>query len=144
MRELWPLITAANTDVGNRQGQRDARNACVAPPLSQLRIRFLGEIRGTRILERAIQRVTERTANANAIVDEAIAAGLDGSDRIVVGLKMLRAELLSVKADLERELERIVLDCTVCGRTVHFIGGLGVRAGHWGHAEPAPHGEPAL
>jgi hypothetical protein len=71
-------------------------------------------------------------------------AGLDGSDKIVVGTKMLRAELLSVKGDLERELERVVLDCVVCGRTVHFVGGLGVRAGHWAHAEPAPHATPKL
>jgi hypothetical protein len=97
-----------------------------------------------RVLERAIRRVTEQAAQANSIVDEAMVAGFDGSDRIVVGVKMLRAELLSVKADLERELERIVLDCAVCGRTVHYVGGLGVRAGHWGHAEPAPHETPKL
>jgi hypothetical protein len=59
-------------------------------------------------------------------------------------VKVLRAELLSVKADLERELERIVLDCVVCGRTVHYLGGLGVRAGHWAHAEPAPHATPKV
>jgi hypothetical protein len=59
-------------------------------------------------------------------------------------MKMLRAELLSVKADLERKLERVVLDCTVCGRTVHYVGGLGVRSGHWAHAEPAPHETPKL
>lgn len=63
-------------------------------------------------------------------------AGLDGSDRIVVSMKMLRAELLSVKADLERELEKAVLDCTVCGKRVHYVGGLGARAGRWAHAEP--------
>jgi hypothetical protein len=49
-----------------------------------------------------------------------------------------------VKADLERVLERLVLDCIVCGRTVHYVGGLGVRAGHWAHAEPAPHATPKL
>jgi hypothetical protein len=49
-----------------------------------------------------------------------------------------------VKADLERELERLVLDCVVCGRTVHYVGGLGVRAGHWAHDEPAPHATPKL
>jgi hypothetical protein len=73
-----------------------------------------------------------------------VAAGLDGSDAVTVSVKMLRQELLGVRADLERELERVVLDCVVCGRTVHFVGGLGVRAGQWAHAEPAPHGEPTL
>jgi hypothetical protein len=73
-----------------------------------------------------------------------MAAGLDGSYRLVVGVKMLRAELLSVKADLERELERVLLDCVVCGKRVHYVGGLGVRAGHSSHSEPAPHATPKL
>lgn len=96
------------------------------------------------VLERAIRAVTEQAANADSIVDEVMAAGLDGSDPITVHVKQLRAELLSAKADLERELERVVLDCTVCGRTVHYVGGLGVRAGHWAHSEPAPHATPKL
>jgi hypothetical protein len=40
------------------------------------------------VLERAIQRVTEQAVNANAIVDETIAPGFDGSDRLVVSVKM--------------------------------------------------------
>jgi hypothetical protein len=88
--------------------------------------------------------VTEQAANADALVDKAMAAGMDGSDPITIHVKQLRAELLAVKADLERELERVVLDCTVCGRTAHYVGGLGVRAGHWAHAEPAPHATPKL
>jgi hypothetical protein len=88
------------------------------------------------VLERAIQRVTEQAANADAIVAEAMDAGIDGSTPFVVNLKMLRAELLSVKGDLERELERAVLDCVVCGVPAHYVGGLGVKAGHWAHAEP--------
>ena len=59
-------------------------------------------------------------------------AGLDGNDRVTIGVKMLRAKLLNVKADLERELERQVLDCSVCGRKVHYVGGLGVKARHLG------------
>lgn len=96
------------------------------------------------VLERAIQRVTEQTANADAIVDEALVADLDGADKIVVSTNMLRAELLSVKADLERELEKVFLDCAVCGKRVHYVGGLGVRAGRGAHAEPAPHATPKL
>lgn len=49
-----------------------------------------------------------------------------------------------MKADLERELERLVLDSAVCGKTVHYVGGLDVRAGHGAHAEPAPHATPKL
>jgi hypothetical protein len=96
------------------------------------------------VLEPAIRRVTEQAANADAIVDEGMAAGLDGSAPLVVNIKMLRAELLSVKADLERELEKVVLDCAVCGKRVHYVGSLGVRAGHWAHAEPAPHETPKV
>jgi hypothetical protein len=57
---------------------------------------------------------------------------------------MLRGEPLSVKGDLERELEGECLDCVVCGVPAHYIGGLGVRAGHWAHASPAPHQTPKL
>jgi hypothetical protein len=40
---------------------------------------------------------------------------------------MLRLELLKVKADLERELEDLVLDCRRCGLDVYWVAGLGVR-----------------
>jgi hypothetical protein len=41
---------------------------------------------------------------ADALVDEALGSGLDGSHPITVQAKMLRLELLRVKADIEREL----------------------------------------
>jgi hypothetical protein len=44
---------------------------------------------------------------------------------------MLRLELLKVKADLERELGQLVLDCSCCGQTVHWVAGLGVSPGDW-------------
>jgi hypothetical protein len=78
------------------------------------------------------------------VVDEAFKAGLDGSHPLTLSAKMLRLELLNVKADLERELGRLVLDCSDCGRTVHWVAGLGSRPGHWAHRELAPHGEPVL
>ena len=56
--------------------------------------------------------------------------------------KMLRLELLKVKADLERQTW--VPNCTKCGLEVHWVSGLGVTPGHWGHREGAPHGEPTL
>jgi hypothetical protein len=61
---------------------------------------------------------------------------------VTVHAKMLRLELLKVKADLERETWS--LNCTNCGLDVHWVGVLGVSPGRWAHAEPAPHGEPAL
>jgi hypothetical protein len=95
------------------------------------------------VVERSIRRVTEQAAKANEIVAQAMDAGLDGSSPLVVNMKMIRAELLSVKDDLERELEREVLNCVVCGVPAHYVGGLGVRAGR-SHAEPAPHDTPKI
>jgi hypothetical protein len=56
--------------------------------------------------------VADQAKNANAIVDEAHDTGLDGSHPVTLQAKMLRLELLNVKADLERELGRLVLHCT--------------------------------
>ena len=75
---------------------------------------------------------------------EAIGAGLGGSHPVTLHAKMLRLELLNMKADLERELDQLVLDCTSCGRRVHWVAGLGVTLGHWAHREPAPRHEPAI
>jgi len=98
------------------------------------------------ILERAVRAVSEQAAKADALVlvDEALAAGLDGSHPVTLQAKMVRQQLLLVKADLERELGRLVLDCSACGRTVHWVAGLAVAPGHWAHREPAPHGEPMI
>ena len=100
--------------------------------------------REREVLERAVRAVSAQAAKADAVVGEAHAAGLDGSHPLTVRTKMLRQELLQVKADLERELGGWVLDCSECGRTVHWVAGLGVAPGHWGHREPAPHGEPVV
>jgi hypothetical protein len=65
----------------------------------------LGVARQEReILERAV-RAEEQAAVASVILDEALDAGLGGSHPVTVHAKMLRLELLKVKADLERELE---------------------------------------
>jgi hypothetical protein len=96
------------------------------------------------ILERAVRTVAEQAKNAIVIVDEAYSAGLDGSHPVMLQAKMFRLELLNVKADLERELGRLVLHCTACGLDVHWVAGLSAQPGHWAHREPAPHGEPVL
>jgi hypothetical protein len=96
------------------------------------------------ILERPIKAVTEQAVKADDLVDEAIATGLGRSDMLVVHAKMLRLELLNVKADLERELGTWSLNCKACGRDVHWVSGLGVHGGRWAHAEPAPHGGPVV
>jgi hypothetical protein len=54
-------------------------------------------------------------------VAEALKAGLDGSHPLALQAKMLRVELLNVKADLERELGRLVLDCSKV-RPAHPLG----------------------
>jgi hypothetical protein len=107
------------------------------------RLAFLHMARREReILEHAVHTIGEQAAKANELVDEAKAAG-GGDHPVTVHAKMLRLELLKVKADLERELEDFSLDCTKCGLHVRWDSGLGVAPGHWGHREPAPHDEPA-
>lgn len=64
------------------------------------------------IHERAVRTLADQAAKADALIEEAIDAGLDGSHPLTVHAKMLRLELLNVKADLERELGRLVLDCS--------------------------------
>ena len=47
--------------------------------------------------------VSEQAAAADALVHEALENGLSGSHSVTLQAKMLRLELLNVKADLERE-----------------------------------------
>jgi hypothetical protein len=58
--------------------------------------------REREILERAAHVVAEQAAKADDLVDEAIGVGHGRSDPLVVHAKMLRLELLKVKAELER------------------------------------------
>ena len=95
------------------------------------------------ILEHAVRVVSEQAVKADELVNEAKAAG-GGNHPVTVHDKMLRLELLKVKADLERELEDFSLNCSRCGLDVHWVSGLGVSPGHWAHREPAPYGEPAV
>jgi hypothetical protein len=94
------------------------------------------------ILEHAVHTIAEQAAKANDLVKEAAVAG-GGDHPVTVHAKMLRLELLKVKADLERELETWVPNCTECGLDVHWVSGLGVSPGHWAHREPAPQCERA-
>lgn len=99
--------------------------------------------REREILEHAVRTVAEQAVNADELVDEAKAAG-GGDHPVTIHAKMLRLELLKVKADLERELEDFSLNCSRCGLDVHWVSGLGISPGHWAHWEPAPHGEPSV
>jgi hypothetical protein len=99
--------------------------------------------REREILEGAVHAIADQAGKADDLVKEAAAAG-GGDHPVTVDAKMLRLELLKVKADLERELEDFVPNCKKCGLDVHWVSGLGVSPGHWGHREPAPHGDPAV
>jgi hypothetical protein len=70
-------------------------------------LRFADAARRARSPRACDPAQTEQPANADSIVYEAVDAGLDGSEPFVVNMGRLRAKLLSVKADLERELERV-------------------------------------
>jgi hypothetical protein len=72
------------------------------------------------ILERAVRAVAEQVHKAGDLIDEMYATGLPDGEGPVLAAKMLRADLLRVKGDLERELGRLVLDGERCGRRVHW------------------------
>jgi hypothetical protein len=95
------------------------------------------------ILEFAIQAIAEQAVKADELVDQATSAG--GPDHpVAIQAKMLRLELISIKADVERQLGPWSLNCRACSRDVHWVLGLGTRAGHWAHGEPAPLGAPVV
>jgi hypothetical protein len=54
------------------------------------------------ILERAVHAVSEQASATSAVVDEAFKAGLDGSHPLTLQAKMLRLELLKVKAVVDQ------------------------------------------
>ena len=64
-------------------------------------------------LERAVRTVSEQVTAADRLVHEALDAEVGDSHLVTLHAKMLRLELLNVKADLERELGQLVLDCSV-------------------------------
>lgn len=92
------------------------------------------------VLETAVRSIATRVTDADRLVDEAQAAGHDG---LTLQAEIRRLELQDAKADLERELGGLFVECTSCRRHVHWGSGLGAELGNWAHAEPAPHGEPA-
>jgi hypothetical protein len=97
------------------------------------------------ILERAVAAISDQAAKASTLIDEAMYVGLPADHRVTIAAKMLRLELLNVKADLERGFSDFALDCTACGVEVHWVQGISVAdPGHWGHRLPAPHGEPVV
>jgi hypothetical protein len=62
-----------------------------------------------RGIERAVHAVSEQASAASSIVAEILNVGLDGGRPVTLHTKMLRLELLRVKADLERDLSEFVL-----------------------------------
>jgi hypothetical protein len=90
------------------------------------------------VLEQAVRSVAKQARNAYELIDALAAIGVPEDAAPMLAAKDLRAELLKVKGDLERELGQWVLDCRQCNRRVDWVSGVGSRPGHWGHAEPAP------
>ena len=76
------------------------------------------------ILERSVHAIAEQAANTNKVIDEAMEAGLPADHPVTIAAKQVRLELLRVKADLERELGKLVLNCQRCGMEVHWVQGI--------------------
>jgi hypothetical protein len=90
------------------------------------------------ILERTVRAIAERARDAYRVVEEAHEVDPRDESGLVAAAKRLRMELLQTKAELERELGRLLLHCRRCNRRVHWVPGVGSEPGHWAHAEPAP------
>ena len=63
---------------------------------------------------------------------------------LTVQAKMMRQELLQVKAHFERELGTPLLTCRALLAGGPLGGGPRRLAGHWAHSEAASQGEPAV
>jgi hypothetical protein len=92
-----------------------------------------------------VHAIAEQATNSNKVIDDAIEAGLAADHPVTVAAKQVRLELLKVKADLERELGKLVINCTACGMKVHWVQCVSMSdPGHRGHRFLAPHGKPAV
>ena len=86
----------------------------------------------------SVHAIAEQAANINKVIDEAMEAGLAADHPVTVAAKQVRLELLKVKADLERELGKLVLNCQPCGTEVQWVQGNSMAdPGHWGHRSGA-------
>jgi hypothetical protein len=99
-----------------------------------------GRPNNREILERTVRAIANRARDAYSLVEEAHAVDPRDDSGLVAAAKRLRMELLSTKAELERELGRFLLHCRRCNRRVHSVPGVGPEPGYWAHAEPAPSG----
>jgi hypothetical protein len=90
------------------------------------------------IFERTVRAIAQRGRDAYRVVEEAHEVDPRDESGLVAAAKRLRMELLQTKAELERELGRLLLHGRRCNRRVHWVPGVGPESGHWGHAEPAP------
>jgi hypothetical protein len=57
---------------------------------------------------------------------------------VMAAARRMHSETLRTKHAAEDVLVAFVLDCSRCGRRVHWLPGEGCALGHWAHAEPAP------
>jgi hypothetical protein len=77
------------------------------------------------ILERTDHAIADRARDAYRLVDEAHDVDPRDESGLTAAAKRLRMELLQTKAELERELGRVLLHCRRCNRRVHWVSGVG-------------------
>lgn len=125
-----------------RTNRRDAKDVWQAPERIEAEVPPAGIPRSERqdweVLAKAATMISASAAEAGRVVDEA-AEALDASHPVTTHASLVRLEMLEVKADLESELEKLVLECSACGQPVHWVSNLGEDVGHWAHLDPAPH-----
>ena len=94
---------------------------------------------GLAALLRTARKLAKLCRGAAALVQEAREAG-QGDDAVMAAARLMHNDLLRTEHAVEDELVTWVLDCSLCGRRVHWVVGEGCEMGHWAHSEPAPRG----
>jgi len=99
--------------------------------------------REREILEQTVRTLAEQAAKADDLADDGKAAG-GGDHQVTIHAKMLRLELLKVKADLDPSWRRGCRTAPSVGSDVCWVSGLGVTPGTGHTREPAPPAEPSV
>jgi hypothetical protein len=129
LRRPLDLPTSRARVPPRRPAVKPAVQIFVAASVGALSIRSWSGSDRREILERTVRAIADRAHDAYRLVEEAHAVDPKDESGLVAAAKRLRMELLQTKAELERELGRVLLHCRRCNRRVHWVSGVGSGRG---------------
>jgi hypothetical protein len=88
------------------------------------------------VLLRSARELAKLWQQGAALVAEAREHHADQA--VMAAARQMASDVQRSKHAAEDVLVAFVLDCSRCGRRVHWVPGEGCELGHWAHAEPAP------